>query len=417
MMKLDFSPRLVLALFLTGILAGIVGIVLTHSLHIVQQLFFAGNLKSEHVSFLQLVHEAAPLRRLLVLLLCGLVVGIAWTALQRYGMPLLEIKDAVEQPEKNMPVKTTVTHAFLQILTVGMGSPLGREVAPREMSVALATPLAGCLKLSPEQKSVVLACASGAGLAAVYNVPLAATVFILETLLLSWTKGILLAAMLCCAIAVFVVRLGLGDHVQYFEIMPLMNAPITLTLVIGAALMGVWIAIGVNAFAWCNKKLPKINRKQWIMLPIALVSFGVIGLLSMWYPEILGNGKVANLMSFAGLLNWQEAAGLLVAKWLAVLLATVAGAYGGRITPSMVLGGLIAFLFAVLWNAWLPEISVSAAAFIGATVFLGLAQNMRLTAIVFMLELSRLNTAYWLPVCVCMAMALGVQAVWENRKK
>ncbi|MFC2506409.1 MAG: chloride channel protein, partial [Kingella sp. (in: b-proteobacteria)] len=145
MMKLDFSPRLVLALFLTGILAGIVGIVLTHSLHIVQQLFFAGNLKSEHVSFLQLVHEAAPLRRLLVLLLCGLVVGIAWTALQCYGMPLLEIKDAIKQPEKNMPVKTTVTHAFLQILTVGMGSPLGREVAPREMSVALATPLAGCL--------------------------------------------------------------------------------------------------------------------------------------------------------------------------------------------------------------------------------------------------------------------------------
>ena len=53
---------------------------------------------------------------------------------------------------------------------------------------------------------------------------------------------------------------------------------------------------------------------------------------------------------------------------------------------------------------------------VGATVFLGLAQNMRLTAIVFMLELSRLSTAFWLPVCVCMGVAMAVQMGWARRK-
>lgn len=136
----------------------------------------------------------------------------------------------------------------------------------------------------------------------------------------------------------------------------------------------------------------------------------------MYFPEILGNGKAGNQLSFADNLTWQYALGLLASKWAAVLLATVAGAYGGRITPSMMLGGMMALISAVAWNAVLPEISVGAAAFIGATVFLGLAQNMRLTAIVFMLELSRLSTAFWFPMCVCMGVAMLMQTVWANRQ-
>lgn len=414
-MKLDFSPRFVAALLLTGVIAGVVGILLTHLLHAVQQWTFLGTLNAEHISFRQLVQESEPLRRFWALLACGVVVGLAWTALHRYGAPLLEIKEVVRQPEKNMPVKTTIVHALLQILTVGMGSPLGREVAPREMSVALATPLSIRLNLSNEQKSVLLACASGAGLAAVYNVPLAATIFILETLLLSWTSSALFAALMCCCVAVLVVRLGLGDLVQYANIANLEAAEITYPMVVWSIAAGIFIAIGVNMFTWCNKKMPTFARHQWIMLPISVVAFGLIGLMAMKYPEILGNGKAANQVSFADLLTWQDAMGLLAAKWIAVLLATMAGAYGGRITPSMVFGGLIAFLVALLWNLWLPEISVGAAAFIGATVFLGLAQNMRITAIVFMLELSRLSTAYWLPVCLCMAVALGVQSLWAKQ--
>ena len=52
-------------------------------------------------------------------------------------------------------------------------------------------------------------------MAAVYNVPLAATVFVLETLLVAWSVPMVLAALLACGVAVLVVRVGLGDTVQY----------------------------------------------------------------------------------------------------------------------------------------------------------------------------------------------------------
>ena len=394
----DFSLRLGVALLLTGLLAGLVGIGFTHLLHAVQQLVFHGGwAQGGHASFRELVQQASAGWRFAALLACGAVVGVCWTLLQRYGAPLMEVKTAVKQPEKDMPVKTTACHAILQIITVGMGSPLGREVAPREMSV-------------------VLACASGAGLAAVYNVPLAATVFVLETLLASWSVPMVLAALLACGVAVLVVRVGLGDTVQYAHLPNLENVAFDASFLAWAAVCGVLIALGVNAFAWSNGKLPKLNKASWKMLPIALLSFAAIGAMGAWQPEILGNGKAGNQLSFADALTWQTALALLATKWAAVLLATVAGAYGGRITPSMMLGGMIAFASAVAWNAALPPVSAGAAAFVGATVFLGLAQNMRLTAIVFMLELSRLSTAFWLPVCVCMGVAMAVQMGWARRK-
>jgi H+/Cl- antiporter ClcA len=41
-----------------------------------------------------------------------------------------------------MPFLPTVIHSLLQIVTVGLGSPLGREVAPRELGAVVATWLA-----------------------------------------------------------------------------------------------------------------------------------------------------------------------------------------------------------------------------------------------------------------------------------
>lgn len=76
-----------------------------------------------------------------------------------------------------MPFITTLLHATLQIITVGLGSPLGRESAPREAAAALATQYNRWLNFNEADQWMILACAAGSGLAAVYNVPLAAAIF------------------------------------------------------------------------------------------------------------------------------------------------------------------------------------------------------------------------------------------------
>ncbi|MCS5960323.1 chloride channel protein [Klebsiella pneumoniae subsp. pneumoniae] len=106
------------------------------------------------------------------------------------GQRRVSIAAAVANPCAPMPAGTTTIHALLQIVTVALGSPLGREVAPRKWArwgrgwwrVSCA-----CWKMKPR---TLIACGAGAGLAAVYNVPLAGALFSLEVMLLSfsWEK-------------------------------------------------------------------------------------------------------------------------------------------------------------------------------------------------------------------------------------
>ena len=153
---------------LVGIFAGIVGIVFTNLLHVIQHFTFGYN----DLSFGVGVAQASGERRVWALLACGLVGGIGWVLIHRYGGKLVEVKDAVKDVTKEMPPVTTLIHSTLQIITVAMGSPLGREVAPREATSALITWVMRYVKLTNENRSLLIACASGAGLAAVYNLSL-----------------------------------------------------------------------------------------------------------------------------------------------------------------------------------------------------------------------------------------------------
>jgi H+/Cl- antiporter ClcA len=175
------------------------------------------------VSFLHEVTAASDLRRFLALCSCGAVAGIGWWLLYRFGAPLVSIRQAVQNGGR-MPFWATLTHAILQIVTVGLGSPLGREVAPRELGAAFATKLCARANLTPECTRIIIACGAGAGLAAVYNVPLGGTLFTLEVLLGTFSLPVSAAALATCVIATLVAWLGLGNGLQY-SLPPLAVSP------------------------------------------------------------------------------------------------------------------------------------------------------------------------------------------------
>lgn len=125
----------------------------------------------------------------------------------------MDIKTAVQDEKKSMPLVTTLVHATLQIITVGAGSPLGREVAPREAGAGIMSAVVKHCNLTRENRSLIIACAAGAGLAAVYNAPLSAAVFILETLVMTCNIKAVGTALLSCGLAAGIVRFVVGDAV------------------------------------------------------------------------------------------------------------------------------------------------------------------------------------------------------------
>lgn len=410
------SPRIWAALLAAGVMAGLAGMGLTLWLHAVQHAAYGVGWQVQE-SFHDMATHAPPLRRLAALLACGALAGAGWALLLRRGAPLVDVEAAIATPGKTLPLKTTLAHALLQITTVGMGSPLGREGAPREISAALAGRLARLMRCDASATRLLLACAASAGLAAVCNAPLTGALFALETLLPHWNLPVVAAALLANGVAVTVARLGLGDMVQYGAFSTALTAAVTPPLLAWAALAGPLLGAAAHAFNRSLRGLPLLPRASigGMLLPVA--AFGLIGGMAVVLPDVLGNGKAGNLLSFAGSIGWQMALALLAAKWLAVWLATAAGAYGGRITPSLMVGGMLALALASAWNAALmPPLATGAAAIVGAAVFLGLTQRMPLTAMVMALEMSRLTPAWLLPLCLCMATALPVH-LWMERPR
>lgn len=337
------------------------------------------------------------------MILCGVAVGFGWWSIKRFGRPQIEIKAALKQPLQVLPFLTTVSHALLQIITVGLGSPLGREVAPREMTAAFASVGGRRLGLDEDDTRLLLACASGAGLAAVYNVPLVSTLFILEAMLGIWTQQAAAAALLTSVTATAVARIGLGDVQQYHPAHLDVNIP----LLWFAAAIGPVLGTTAVWFQRSAKKFPFLKRNDPKIIPLAIALFAFIGIVSVWFPEILGNGKAGNQLTFGGMTDWRYSLEMTAVKWFVVLLALAAGAYGGLITPSMMLGSTIAFAAAAAWNTFFPAMSSESAAVIGAAAFLGVSLKMPLTAIVFILELTYAPAALLMPLCITMAGAVA----------
>ena len=96
--------------------------------------------------------------------LAGSVGGTGWWVLRRFARPIVPVPAAVSG--MRMPVVTTVLHAALQIVIVGMGASIGREVAPRELGALFGGRAATLARLTPRQRRILVACVSAAGLSA-----------------------------------------------------------------------------------------------------------------------------------------------------------------------------------------------------------------------------------------------------------
>jgi hypothetical protein len=149
-----------------GITSGLGGMSLGLLLRFIQHVTFGYSLHSlvSIESFLEGVIEASPSRRSVGLCTCGVVAGIGWWAISRFGRPLVSIDKAVNDSESRMPLLSTILHDLLQIVTAALGSPLGREVAPREFGAVVASWLSDRTGLSAEYRQIMVACGAGAGI-------------------------------------------------------------------------------------------------------------------------------------------------------------------------------------------------------------------------------------------------------------
>src|SRR5580693_4128486 len=189
----------VCALVIVGLLAGVAGLATTLLLRFIQHLTY-------HYTFgslLEGVTGSSPVRRAVGPMVGAALAGLGWWALRsRTHVPSLSAAIASGKRVRLLPFGVD---AALQVLVVGSGASLGREGAPRQLAAALGDFATGWLKrLSARDREILLACAAGAGLGAVYAVPLGGALFTLRIMLKTWHPRAVGAALITSSLAVSV---------------------------------------------------------------------------------------------------------------------------------------------------------------------------------------------------------------------
>lgn len=393
---LGVTTRLGVCVILVGVAAGFGSMCLALLLHAVQHLTYGYDTGQwlGHESFLQGVGMASPWRRLAALVGAGLVAGAGWFAVYRWGRPLVSVRGAVAG--KVMSSWSALVHALLQIVTVAMGSPLGREVAPREIGALFAQNISRLFGLRPQEARVLVACGAGAGLAAIYNVPFAGALFVLEVLLAEMSGPAAIQALVTSGIATWIARLGLGDEMQYHIPVYTLSNGLLAWSVFAGPLMGA-AAMGYRSL---TARMRAQAPRGAMILPLCLIAFTLTGWLAMTFPGLPGNGKGPLQSVLVDGMTLQTAAILLVLKLAVTAACLRAGAQGGLLTPGLTVGGLLSVVLALGLRSGGIDLDAGACACVGAAAFLGVSMQMPLTAMVLMLGFTGVGQGFVLPIMI-----------------
>ena len=328
--KIPYNFRFFLAVILQGIVSGLSGIVLHYLLEIVESLAFG---QSEHHSGF-LTDGVSSSRIGLSLIMVGLGSSLVWYFLQK-GSKIYSIKAQMkdETSQYKLHFLKQLFHSIWQIIAVGGGAPIGKEAAPREIGTLFAGPIGKICSLSKKDQIFLLACGAGAGLAAVYQVPLTSVFFVFETLGIALSIKRFVLVGLTTYVSTYIAGLVISDQALYQ------------ILAITWSLKEMWIIplllLFLTPLAWLFGRLSKeasskrIKDKR-ILLTLPSAFLFLVGLAS-YFPHLLGNGR----MMAQEVLNGSSGKTVLllfILKALVVLITLWAGAYGGTLTPSFALG-------------------------------------------------------------------------------
>ena len=403
------NRRFAVATLLTGVIAGLVGLACIHLLHWIQAL--AWDMHSG--TLLEAVSAASPARRVLNLVLGGILGAASWFFLFRRSRAITSVSAAVGGTP--MPPLRATWHALTQVLIVGLGASVGREVAPREMAAAFSAAAADRLGLTPEDRRIIVACGAGAGLAAVYSIPISGAIYTLEILLVSRSRRAVATAFCTSAIAVL-ISTGFTRPTPFYSV-PTLTPSLSLTVF--AALIGPLLGATGWAFKQAVARVSAARPRDWRLLASLPTASFLVGVIAVWVPSVLGNGQASAQTQFDAV--WATGAGLgiaalvLAAKTVTTFLTIRAGGWGGVLTPAVALGAGIGAVNGLPWAAAWPGSQVAAFAFIGAAAFLGASMNAPFTGLILVIEFTAQGPTILVPATLAVGGATAATA-WLSRR-
>ncbi|MBK8563655.1 MAG: chloride channel protein [Saprospiraceae bacterium] len=267
---------------------------------------------------------------------------------------------AITQKKGKLDRRDTYGHLITSALTVGMGGSAGLEAPIVLTGSAIGSNIATQLELGTKERTILLACGASAGIAAIFNAPVAGVIFAAEVLLTEITIPVFVPLLISAATAAVLAQLFYDDRLFMLseEGWRLKSIPLYFMLGIICGLISVYIT---RVTHFLEKKLGRFNLR----IRKAILGGSLLGLMIVIFPPLYGEGYTTIEKLISGnesLLLKRSLFGEFQSEWLllaflgclgflkviATSLTIGSGGNGGIFAGSLFTGAVSGFIFARL---------------------------------------------------------------------
>jgi chloride channel protein, CIC family len=344
----------------------------------------------------------------------GLLAGLVLHFGARFGRGdrSTDYMEAVAVSRGALSVRRSLAKTGSSLLTIGSGGSIGREGAMVQLSAMLASWFGESIRLSTPRLRLMIACGAAGGIAAVYDVTVAAALFVAEILLGSIAVESL-GPLLMASFASSLVSRFLGKTEVYFTSPPFeLHSPWELGRY---ALMAILLGLAAPGYVWLLRR-----AEGWLARLVAplywRMALGglIVGVLAVQYHQVWGNGRSAVNTVLTQRWPMGLLVGVLLCKVVATAATTGSGAVGGVFTPTMFTGAMTGLVIGQsIESLWPSHIAAAQYALLGMGGFLAAATRAPLMAIMMVSEMT-MDYGMILPVMAVCLLAYYVARALQN---
>jgi CIC family chloride channel protein len=355
---------------------------------------------------------SAPQAGLLRLIFVPMIMGAVVAALVQLFFPAArgsgvnQTKAALYIYNGYISFKTVIGKFITSALALGGGFSLGPEDPSLQIGAGVASVISRRLGMSRQRLRLFAPVGAAAGLAAAFNAPIAAILFVIEEVIGRWSAAVLGSVVLSAISSVVVARRFWGSE-------PMFQIPsVTVTdsrELLAYAVLGVIGGLAASIFSHALGYLrPRLrNLPRWtffVQSPIAGLCVGLIGFFG--FPQVMGPGYEVMDRAMHGQFLWTTLMALALLKILATTISFSSGTPGGMFAPTLFIGAMLGASIGTFEKIHFPylHITVGAYALVGMGVLFAAFLRVPLTSVFMVLEVSG-NYSIILPVILANTIA------------
>jgi CIC family chloride channel protein len=313
--------------------------------------------------------------------------------------------EAVALKRGIIKVRTFWTRMLASAITLGSGGSAGKEGPIIQIGASIGSAVGQFFRVSGERMRVLVGCGAAAGLASIFNAPIAGVLFSLEVVLgefnLQSFSPIVISSVVATAVSRASLWHGAVLKLPGYNLFSYWEIAFYALLGIGAGVVSVAFTKGLHGLERLFAHHAPV-KAHWQPVLGGLA----VGIIGFFFPQILGFSYTPIIDAIRGNLLWQTMFALLVFKLIGTAFTLGSGGSGGILCPSLFLGAMTGGLLGRLFHTVAPGVVPSAGgyALVGMGAVLGAAIQAPMTAIMMAFELTNAY-AIILPMMTACVMA------------